>query len=125
MKMKKNLIALGAALILGLTGCGGQTQVNVEQAGMLTTAAVSSDKFAGVVVSENVVEITRDTDKQIEELYVAVGDTVRVNEKLFEYDTDTLSLAIDKQELEMDKLRVSVSYAKSFSLIRTVSPAET
>lgn len=104
MKMKQNVIALGAALILGLTGCGGQTQVNVEQAGMLTTAATSSDKFAGVVVSENAVEITRDTEKQINELYVAVGDTVRVNEKLFEYDTDTLSLTIDKQELEMSKL---------------------
>ena len=101
---KKNWIALGAALMLGLTGCGSQTAVNAEQAGMLASVAASSDKFAGVVVSENAVEITRDTDKQIEELYVAVGDTVRVNEKLFEYDTDTLSLAIDKQELEMDKL---------------------
>lgn len=108
MKMKQNVIALGAALILGLTGCGGQTQVNVEQAGMLTTAATSSDKFAGVVVSENAVEITRDTDKQIEELYVSVGDTVRINEKLFEYDTDTLSLTIDKQELEMDKLEQQI-----------------
>ena len=104
MKMKKNVLALGAALILGLTGCGKQTQINVEQAGMLTTAATSSDKFAGVVVSENAVEITRDTDKQIDELYVSVGDTVRVNEKLFEYDTDTLSLTVDKQQLELDKL---------------------
>ena len=108
MKMKQNVIALGAALILGLTGCGGQTQVNVEQAGMLATAAASSDKFAGVVVSENAVEITRDTEKQIDELYVAVGDTVRINEKLFEYDTDTLSLTIDKQELEMDKLEQQI-----------------
>lgn len=104
MKMKKNVLALGAALLLGLTGCGKQTQINVEQAGMLTTAAVSSDKFAGVVISENAVEITRDTDKQIDELYVSVGDTVRVNEKLFEYDTDTLSLTVDKQQLELDKL---------------------
>ena len=104
MKMKKTVIALGAALILGLTGCGRQTQINVEQAGMLASAATSTDKFAGVVVSENVVEIDRDTEKQIDELYVAAGDVVRVNEKLFEYDTDTLSLAIDKQELEMDKL---------------------
>ena len=96
MKMKKTVIALGAALILGLTGCGGQTQVNVEQAGMLASAATSTDKFAGVVVSENVVEIDRDTEKQIDELYVAAGDVVRVNEKLFEYDTDTLSLTIDK-----------------------------
>ena len=104
MKMRKTVIALGAALILGLTGCGSQTQIHADQAGMLTTAATTSDKFAGVVVSENAVEITRDTEKQIKELYVSVGDTVRVNEKLFEYDTDTLSLTIDKQELEIDKL---------------------
>lgn len=108
MKMRKTVIALGAALILGLTGCGKQTQINVEQAGMLTIAATSSDKFAGVVVSENAVEITRDTEKQIKELFVSVGDTVRVNEKLFEYDTDTLSLTIDKQELELDKLEQQI-----------------
>ena len=108
MKMKQNVIALGAALILGLTGCGGQTQVNVEQAGMLATAAAISDKFAGVVVSENVVEIDRDAEKQIEELYVSVGDEVRINEKLFEYDTDTLSLTVDKQELELDKLEQQI-----------------
>ena len=104
MNMKKSIIALGAALLIGLSGCGKQTQINVEQAGMLTTAATSSDKFAGVVVSDNAVEIERDAEKRISELYVSVGDTVRVNEKLFEYDTDTLSLTIDKQQLEMDKL---------------------
>ena len=82
MNMKKNLIALGAALVIGLTGCGMTSQVNVEQAGMLTTAATSSDKFAGIVVSENEVTVDRDTDKQIEKLYVSVGDTVRLNEKL-------------------------------------------
>ena len=108
MDMKKTVIALGAALMLGLTGCGRQAQINVEQAGMLTTAATSSDYFAGVVVSENVVEIDRDAEKQIEELYVSVGDEVRINEKLFEYDTDTLSLTVDKQELELDKLEQQI-----------------
>ena len=103
MNMKKTVIALGAALLL-MTGCGAKPQVNVEQASMLTTAVTSSDKFAGVVVSENVIEIERDTEKQIQELYVSAGDVVRVNEKLFEYDTDTLSLTVDKQQLEMDKL---------------------
>ena len=104
MKMKKTVIALGAAVLLMLTGCGEKPQINVEQASMLTTAVTSSDKFAGMVVSENVIEIDRDTEKQIEELYVSAGDVVRVNEKLFEYDTDTLSLTVDKQQLEMDKL---------------------
>ena len=104
MKLRKTAIALGAALLLTMTGCGAKPLVNVEQAGMLTTAVTSSDKFAGMVVSENVIEIDRDTEKQISELLVSVGDVVRVNEKLFEYDTDTLSLTIDKQQLEMDKL---------------------
>lgn len=108
MKLKKNLIALGAALILGLTGCSEQPQIHVEPAGILTTVATSSDKFAGVVVSENMVEITRDEDQKIAEVYVAAGDTVRINEKLFAYDTDTLSLTIDKQELEMDKLEQQI-----------------
>ena len=108
MDMKKTVIALGAALMRGLTGCGRQAQINVEQAGMLTTAATSSDNFAGVVVSEYVVEIDRDAEKQIEELYVSVGDEVRINEKLFEYDTDTLSLTVDKQELELDKLEQQI-----------------
>lgn len=125
MKLKKNMIALGAALILGLTGCGKQPQINVEQAGILTTAAVSSDKYAGIVISENEVEITRDEDKKIAEVYVSAGDTVRINEKLFAYDTDTLSLSISSSCLSMARLRVSVSYSKSFSLTRTVSPTAT
>ena len=104
MKMKKTVIALGAAALLMLTGCGEKPQINVEQASMLTTAVTSSDKFAGMVVSENVIEIDRDTEQKLDELYVAAGDVVRINEKLFSYDTDTLSLTIDKQQLEMDKL---------------------
>ena len=77
MKMKKTVIALGAALILGLTGCGGQTQINVAQAGMLASAATGSDKFAGMVVSENVVEIERDTEKQIQEPPVTWSGSTR------------------------------------------------
>ena len=114
--MKKSVIALGAAALLMLSGCGAKPQVNVEQASMLTTAVTSSDKFAGVVISENVVEIDRDTEQKLQELYVAVGDTVRVNETLFEYDTDTLSLTIDKQQLEIDKLTQQI---KDFTTQKT------
>jgi HlyD family secretion protein len=114
MNVKKKLIALGAAALLCLSGCASKpTQINVKQADMLTIAASSADKFAGVVVSENAVEITRDTTKNIEKLHVSVGDSVRVNEKLFEYDTDALSLTIDKQELEMDKLEQQIKDLKT------------
>ncbi len=104
MNLKKQLLALSAAALLGLTGCAAETQVNVEQAGLLTSAVTSTEKFAGVVVSEDAVKIDRDMEQTIDELFVAVGDVVRVNEKLFSYDSDALSLEIDKQQLELDKL---------------------
>lgn len=113
MNFRRKLIALGAALTMCLSGCGGETQVDVERAGDLARAAAASDKFAGVVVSENAVEITRDMDKTIKEVYVEVGDSVRLNEKLFSYDSDALSLTVDKQELEMDKLEQEIKDLKS------------
>lgn len=109
MRKSLKMIAAALALSLGLCACGGASDpVPVEQAGMLSGVTVSADKFAGVVVSENAVEIQRDMDKNIQDLYVSVGDEVRINEKLFSYDVDELKLTIDKQELEMDRLEAQI-----------------
>lgn len=104
MKLKLKLAALSVALGLCLCACGEADPVPVMRADLLTQAAVASDRYAGVVVSENTVEITRESDYVIDEVYVKAGDQVRANEKLFSYDIDELNLTIDKQNLEMDKL---------------------
>ena len=46
MKLRKTAIALGAALLLTMTGCGAKPLVNVEQAGMLTTAVISDNTIS-------------------------------------------------------------------------------
>lgn len=108
MNLKLKLAALGAALSLCLCACGKADPVPVMRADLLTQAAVASDRFAGVVVSENTVEITRESDYVIDEVFVKAGDQVRANEKLFSYDIDELNLTIDKQNLEMDKLNKQI-----------------
>ncbi len=113
MKKTLKLIAAAAALSLSLCACGSDEPVSVMRADMLTQAAVANDRFAGVVVSENVVQISRESDKTIEEIYVSAGDQVRANEKLFSYDIDELNLTIDKQELEMDKLEQQIKDCKT------------
>ena len=109
MKMKLRYMAAGLALLLGLSGCSVKgNPVPVERVDTLTAAAVAADKFAGVVVSDNTVNIAREADKDIKELLVAQGDQVSEGQKLFTYDTDQLQLTVDKQELEMDRLEKDI-----------------
>lgn len=113
MKKMMKMIALAIAVMGLLAGCaedaGAVPVVLVQQ---LLQAGTVEDKFAGIVVSENAVEIQRDVDKTIKELYVAEGDEVRANQKLFSYDSDELSLTLDKQELELDRLEAEISDLK-------------
>ena len=104
--MKKWItMALVLALLAALTGCGGsEGGIPVQRADQLALAGQAGERFAGVVVSENVVEISRDSSKRIEELYVAVGQEVKAGDKLFSYDSDELELALEKTQLEVEKM---------------------
>lgn len=105
--MKKCMVfLLAAAMLLSLTACGGENVgVTVQRADQLALAGRAGERYAGVVVSENVVEITRDSSKRVEELYVEVGQEVAAGDKLFSYDSDELELALEKAELEVEKMK--------------------
>lgn len=105
MRNKFRYIAAGLVLALGLTGCAGAgTEVKVQRVDQLSAAAAAADRFAGVVVSEDAVNVGREMDMVIDEVKVKVGDTVKKGQKLFSYDSDDLNLTLDKQELEQDRL---------------------
>lgn len=117
MKLKKCL-ALALALILtaSLAACGSKEGAvfvqSVEQLSQVGGIA-PGDRFAGIVVSENVTEIQKDSDKTIEELYVKSGDDVKKGDKLFSYDVEELQLSLDKQRLEKEQLEASIENYKS------------
>ena len=77
--MKKGICVLLALFMLfTMCGCsGGNAAVTVQRADRLMAAGVAGERYAGMVVSNSVVEITRDSSKRIDELYVEVGDTVK------------------------------------------------
>lgn len=112
MKMKKGLaVALAICVLLALGGCGDDgTGVYVQSVAELNAAGgiAAGDHFPGLVVSENVTEIQRDTDKTIAELLVREGDDVAQGQELFSYDTDELQLTLDKQRLELQQLEAMV-----------------
>lgn len=105
MSKKTILITLALAMALGLAACGSEgTAVPVQRADQLAAAGQAAERYAGMVVSDNVVEIQRDSSKTIEELYVEVGQEVKAGDKLFSYDSDALELDLEKAQLEVEKM---------------------
>ena len=109
-------IMLAIALLLTAAGCAGDKDaVYVQSVAELTGmgSVIAGDRFAGVVVAENVTEIRKDGDKTVDSLLVSVGDSVTKGQKLFSYDTDDLQYRLDKQKLELEQLSASIANYKA------------
>ena len=108
--MKRKVI-LAFALCLALAGCGTkQDAVYVQSVERLASAGgiAPGDRFLGLVVSEHTAEITRDSEKTIQELMVKEGDDVKKGQALFSYDTEELQLSLDKKNLEAAQLQSTI-----------------
>lgn len=107
----KKIAAFAAALCLtaGLSGCGSdETAVYVQQVSALSGIS-SQDHFSGMVESDNITEIKKDSDKNVSKLHVKEGQDVKEGDPLFTYDTDQLQLSADKLDLEREQLNSSMS----------------
>ena len=108
---KAAAVLLAGCLMLGLTSCAvKEKQVFVQKVSDLSQmgALAPTDKFSGMVVSESITEIQKDSDKVVENLYVREGDDVTEGQKLFSYDTEQLQLTLEKQKLELEQLTSSI-----------------
>ena len=111
MRGKKAMAAvLAACMMLSLAGCGGGTAVYVQSVKALGAMGgiAPGDRFPGIVVSENVTEISKDAEKTVKELKVREGDDVEKGQELFSYDTDELKLSLEKQKLELEQLNATI-----------------
>ena len=117
MSMKKWMcIACVLCLALSLTACGSNDNaVYVQSVKTLSGfgGIAPGDRFPGMVVSENVTEVHKDSEKVIAEVYVKEGDDVVEGQELFSYDMDQLQLSLDKQRLELEQLKATIENYKS------------
>ena len=112
--MKKWMVFLLTICFL-LSGCdsGGAVYVQSVEALSNMGGIAPGDHFLGLVVSEHVTEVKKDSDKAVKELLVREGDDVKKGQELFRYDTDELQLNYDKKVLELDQLKASIESYKS------------
>ena len=116
MKLKRCMAAvLALVMALSFAGCGSKDgAVYVQSVAELANLGgiAPGDRFAGLVVSENVAQVQKDGEKTIAELLVKEGDDVKEGDPLFSYDTEELELALAKQELELEQLKASIEKYK-------------
>lgn len=108
---KISALFLVGCLLAGTTGCGNKNgAVFVQSVSALSGMGgiAPGDKFAGMVVSEHVTEIQRDSDKSIQKLFVREGDDVKKGQDLFSYDTEELKLTLEKQKLQQEQLEATI-----------------
>lgn len=112
--MKKWLCVLWTISML-LSGCSKSEAVYVQSVETLSGMGgiAPGDHFLGLVVSEHVTEINKDSDKAVKELLVKEGDDVKAGQELFFYDTDELQLNYDKKCLELEQLKASIESYKA------------
>ena len=114
--MKKvKLFVLALAALMALTACGSSENAvyvqSVSQLGAMGGIA-PGDRFAGMVVAENVTEIFKDEDKAVHTLSVKEGQDVEEGQELFTYDTDQLQLELDRKNLELEQLKATIENYK-------------
>ena len=117
MKLRKYFsYLLILSVLLTLAGCrSGETAVYVQSVAELGNLGgiAPGDRFPGMVVSENVTEVQKDSNKSIAELLVKEGQDVTEGQELFSYDMEQLQLALDKQRLEKEQLVATIENYKS------------
>ena len=93
-----------------LCGCSSDTKVYVQSVEELAAMGgiAPGDRFAGLVVSENVTQIQKEADRTVSELLVKQGDDVAEGQALFSYDTEEIQLNLDKQKLELEQMHTTI-----------------
>lgn len=111
--MKKRLFCLLAVCMM-LSGCSSKGAVYVQSVEVLSNLGgiAPGDHFLGLVVSEHVTKIEKDSDKAVKDLLVQEGDDVQEGQELFSYDIEELQLSYDKKCLELEQLKASIETYK-------------
>lgn len=125
---KKTIAVLCAAVIIVAAGVGGlwyafqgskaseeESVVYVNTIAQLTGISGGnglSNRFAGVVESQNTWKVEKTSEKTVKEIYVEEGQEVQKGTPLFSYDTDQFQANLDQARLDLERSQNELSSMK-------------
>ncbi len=122
MKHKKTILILVLILLLLAAGGGAywyftqraaassEDAVFVQNVGDLTgTGTIPVNRYSGIIETQKTEKVTFDSNKQLDELFVAEDDHVKEGDPLFSYDTAAIELDIQSAELEIERQNQTIA----------------
>ena len=92
------------------SGGNSADKVYVEKvSAIMNQSAGINNRYSGVVEPQETLEINKDSERKVKEVYVSVGDEVEEGTVLFSYDTEELQMQIDQAKLEMEGIANDIS----------------
>lgn len=124
--MKKKVIVTAAIIVVLAAAAGVGYTVFAPNSGSVTvdsetapvtqiaeingsTTGFTSNRYSGIVETEEVVSVKADADKTIKETYVKTGDEVKKGDKLFEYDVDQMKLQLSQDQLDVEQTQAEIT----------------
>lgn len=77
------------------------------------TKMTGQNYYAGVVESQDTVDIKVDPEKKIKEVFVKEGDYVKKGTKLFEYDESSMEDELTQAKIDLQQFDIDIAEAKS------------
>lgn len=108
--------AIVLAVILGLSGCQGQSQQTSEKPQTVTVTRGDLNatvNAAGVIQAHTVAAVPFQTSGQVQEIYVQVGDAVKAGQKLAQLDTTELENSVTTAQFNLDSARLALEETRA------------
>ena len=108
-------LLIGGGLWFALSGSSASDSDNIVYVTSVETLTSYSNangvlnRFAGVVETQEKLEIQPDSEKTIKEIFVEEGDEVEVGTLLFTYDTESDKENLEKAKLELERIDNSIA----------------
>ena len=121
------VLALAAALLIHfLSGGPGPGGADMDEAEYVDVASVNY--FNGVIEPQRTWDIQKDAGREIDQIYVTVGQRVSPGQNLFSYKTDELAMELKQAQLELNGIKNEIDgYGAQISELtgqRAAAPAE-
>ncbi len=101
--------AVFAFFYFGKQDTAGEKAVFAQPVSALIESYSPTERFSGIVETQKTYKTEFDTEKKLDQLFVAEGDIVKEGDDLFSYDTEATKLEIDQLRLEIDKLNMDIN----------------
>ena len=122
---KKGKIAIGIIALLVVAGVGGFLYmrnnaptmdgdvVYIQKVSDLTRGWFAAERYSGVVEAQKTQIYKRDAERLIEEIYVSVGDEVKVGTPLYKYDVKQAENTIESAYLDIEGINNEIAVLRA------------